>query len=146
MKCPRCQHENRPTAKFCEDCANPLNGARPPTGSNAHLTTEVETLRRSLTESLAQQTATSEILRVISSSPTNLQPVLDNIAGNAARVCGAYDAAVLLREGDAVRRVAHHGPIAITAYDVSPIRCGLVAHRGMIGTRTFHDTDVLEYA
>jgi ATP-dependent DNA ligase len=33
MKCPRCQHENRPTARFCEDCANPLNGASPTTGS-----------------------------------------------------------------------------------------------------------------
>src|SRR5262245_41993318 len=143
MKCPRCQHENRPTAKFCEDCANPLNGASPPPGSNAHLTTEVETLRRALTESLAQQTATSEILRVISSSSTNLQPVLDNIAGNAARVCGAYDAAVLLREGDAVRRVAHHGPIAITAYDVRPIRSGFVAHRAILERRPIHVHDIL---
>ena len=69
---------------------------------------------RSLTESREQQTATAEILRVISSSPTNLQPVLDAIATNAALVCHAYDAVVFLREGDRLRTAAHYGPITIT--------------------------------
>jgi hypothetical protein len=43
---------------------------------------------------LERQTATSEILRVIASSPTELQPALDAIAENAARVCGANDAVI----------------------------------------------------
>ena len=72
-----------------------------------------EALKREA-EALDQQTTTSEILRVISRSPTNLQPVLDAIATNAALVCDAYDAIVFLREGDHLRTAAHYGPITIT--------------------------------
>jgi GAF domain-containing protein len=64
-----------------------------------------------LKESLEQQTATSEILGVIASSPTDLQPVLNVVAENAVRVCGAEDASIRLVEGDVLRLVAHHGPI-----------------------------------
>jgi GAF domain-containing protein/anti-sigma regulatory factor (Ser/Thr protein kinase) len=64
-----------------------------------------------LKESLEQQTATSEILGVIASSPTDIQPVLDTIAENAARVCGSYDAVIRLLEGDVLRLVAHYGPV-----------------------------------
>jgi hypothetical protein len=74
----------------------------------------VRDLEKRLAEALEQQKATSEILRVISRSPTNLQPVLDAIATNAALVCDAYDAVVFLREGDRLRTAAHYGPITIT--------------------------------
>src|SRR5262245_32263141 len=94
-------------------------------------------------EALDRQTATSEILGLISQSPTDVQPVLDGIATNAARVCGAYDATVLLREGEFVRRVAHHGPIAITAYDVRPIRSGFTANRAILERRPIHVHDIL---
>src|SRR5207253_7720909 len=67
---------------------------------NARLFQELEARNRDLTEALEQQTATSEILRVISSSPTDLRPVIKAIAANAAPLCDAYDARVLRVEGD----------------------------------------------
>ncbi|HMF48576.1 MAG TPA: hypothetical protein VK603_08035, partial [Candidatus Saccharimonadales bacterium] len=54
----------------------------------------VQSLRRELADLLDQQAATSEILRVIASSPTDVQPVLDAVAENAARLCGASDALI----------------------------------------------------
>ena len=66
-------------------------------------------LFQELKESLEQQTATSEILGVIASSPTEIQPVLDTIAQSAARVCGSDDATIRLIEGDTVSLVAHYG-------------------------------------
>ena len=57
-------------------------------------------LFQELKESLEQQTATSEILGVIASSPTDIQPVLDAVAENAARLCDASDASDLPCEGD----------------------------------------------
>ena len=60
-------------------------------------------LFQELKESLEQQTATSEILGVIASSPTDIQPVLDVVAENAARLCECYDASIRLVEGDVHR-------------------------------------------
>src|ERR1022692_4620137 len=63
-------------------------------------------------EALDQQTAISEILRVISSSPTDVQPVLDAIAERAARLCDASSASMYLTDGDTLRHLASHSRAA----------------------------------
>ncbi|MGH8694272.1 MAG: GAF domain-containing protein, partial [Burkholderiales bacterium] len=67
---------------------------------NARLLTELESRSRDLSKSLEQQTATSEILRVISSSPTDVQPVFDAIARSALRLIGGHSAGVARRADD----------------------------------------------
>jgi GAF domain-containing protein/CheY-like chemotaxis protein len=67
---------------------------------NARLLSELQTKNADLTEALEQQTATSEILRVISSSPTDVQPVFDTIAHNARRLCEAGSAQVVRYDGE----------------------------------------------
>src|SRR4029453_17877996 len=78
---------------------------------NVRLFTELQASNRELTESLEQQTATSEILGVIASSPTDVQPVLDVMARSAARLCAAEDAGIFRLDGDALCLIAHHGPL-----------------------------------
>src|SRR5262245_40002916 len=106
MQCPRCQQENPPQANFCLECGAPLRDAIGTEGSYAELRAEIGALRRSLGESHEQQTATSEILRVISSSPNDIRPVLKAVVENAARLCEADDAQVLSVDGDLLRRTA----------------------------------------
>jgi hypothetical protein len=80
-----------------------------------------------LRTALEQQTATSEILRVISSSPTDLQRVLDAVSESVARLCAASDAQLLLVEGGSMRssgrfRVApRHRPERAPALEPRPV-------------------------
>src|SRR4030095_10387964 len=69
---------------------------------NVRLFKELGDRNRDLREALEHQTATSEVLGIISRSPTDVQPVLDAIVESAARVCGIDDLALRLREGDAL--------------------------------------------
>ena len=64
---------------------------------------ELQDVNRQLTQALEQQTATSEILQAIAGSQTDVQPVLDMMAENAARLCEADDAQILRLEGDVLR-------------------------------------------
>src|SRR5262245_51393853 len=77
---------------------------------NARLFDEVQARTRDLSESLEQQTATSEVLRVISNSPGELEPVFETMLENATRLCEAPFGNLFLREGDAFRAVAVHAP------------------------------------
>jgi signal transduction histidine kinase len=72
---------------------------------------ETEARNHDLAESLAQQAATSEILRVIASSPTDLQPVLNTVVENAARICEANDALIYRFDGRRFEGVAEYGPL-----------------------------------
>jgi GAF domain-containing protein len=80
---------------------------------NTRLLNELHQRTDDLSESLEQQTASSEILSVISGSPTVVQPVLDAIVRTAVTLCASYDAVILLRDGDDLRIAAHHGPMRL---------------------------------
>jgi two-component system, NtrC family, sensor kinase len=77
---------------------------------NVRLFEEVQARTRELSEALEQQTATSEVLRVISSSPGNLEPVFKAILENATHICEAEFGNLLLYDGDKFRRVALYNP------------------------------------
>jgi GAF domain-containing protein len=99
-------------------------------------------LFQELKESLEQQTATGEILGVIASSPTDLQPVLDAISQNAARVCGADDATIRLLEGDEVILAAHYGTIP-PGMARRPLTWRAPPNEAILQRRTVHIPDVL---
>jgi len=102
-------------------------------------------LFRELKESLEQQTATSEILGVIASSPTDLQPVLDVVAANAARLCGSDDAQIYRVETDIMRKAASYGaiPSARIVGETRPILRGTVSGRAIIDRQTIHIADMM---
>jgi two-component system NtrC family sensor kinase len=160
MRCPRCQHENRPQATFCEECAGPLNAASPTAQSYADLKTEVETLRQALTEAVEQQKAaaelvqtrnrelaeaheqqmaTAEVLQVISRSPTDLGPVFNAVAESAARLCGASDVGIYRRDGETLSLMAAYGTGGTPKL---PLSRGVPSGRAVLDRGTVHVPDV----
>ena len=99
-------------------------------------------LFQELKESLEQQTATSEILGVIASSPTDVQPVLDTIADSAARLCSADDASIRIVEGDILRLMIHKGSIPFFMTGELPITRGSVAGRAVMDNELIHIEDL----
>ena len=167
MKCPRCHQENPAQASFCMACGAGLSarakrgkvGGAPssrrtrPTSEGAQVQDlekrladalgQLQTRDRELAEAQEQQRATSEILGVISRSPTDIQPVLDTVAKSAAHLCEAYDTSIFRLDGDRLRRVAHHGPIpaGVIGEFTLPLVRGSFAGRSVLDGRIVHMAD-----
>ena len=109
---------------------------------NVRLFKELQERNRDLTEALEQQTATSKILRVIASSPTDIKPVLDVVTENAARLCNAVDAQIWRVEGDRVQFAAQYGSIPSARIEEGrPIIRGVAGGRAILDRETIHIPD-----
>ena len=105
------------------------------------VTEQLESRERELAEAAEQQTATSEILGVIASSPTDIQPVLDVVAENAARLCDAKDALIYRVDGDTLQQVALYGLIPFGQRPL-PFTRGTPTGRAVIDRQTIHLHDL----
>ncbi|MEP6983894.1 MAG: GAF domain-containing protein, partial [Sphingomicrobium sp.] len=110
--------------------------------SYAGLEQKVEDRTAELRESLDQQTATAEVLRVISQSPTDVQPVLKAVVAAARRFCGAVDAIITLRDGADMVIAAHEGPLTASVGLRRPISRVSLTGRAIFDGRTIHLPDV----
>src|SRR5215510_1810819 len=104
---------------------------------------QLQTSNRERAEAQEQQAAISEILRAISTTPMDLQPVLDTIVKSAVRFCGANDATIAQLEDTHLRAAAHHGPIPIPIGLLRPVVPGSVGGRCVLERRAIHTPDVL---
>jgi GAF domain-containing protein len=95
-----------------------------------------------LKESLEQQTATSEILGVIARSPTDIRPVLDTVAENAARLCGASEALIRRIDGDVMPLVAQYGQMGFGEQNTMPLSRVSVIGRAALTRQTIHVHDL----
>src|SRR6476646_8613177 len=103
---------------------------------------EIAHARERLAEAMKQQTATSEVMRIISSSP--IQSVLDAVAENAARLCEANNAEIFRLENNLLRLVASYGeiPVNIQAREGIPANRERVIGRAVCDRRTVHVRDL----
>ena len=112
--------------------------------SYADLEQRVERRTAELREALEQQTATAEVLRVISQSPTDVQPVLKAVAGAARRFCGADDALIVLREDDEQLISTHEGSMPALLGQRIPLDRSSTTGRAAIDRQTVHVPDVAD--
>ena len=114
-----------PDRKGTSDCADEVTLSRKGTKSRSHTTrlrrtrtkataydARIDDLEKKLAEALEQQTATSEVLQVISTSPGELEPVFETMLANAVRICDAKFGVMWLCEDGGFRAIALHGPTA----------------------------------
>jgi len=92
-------------------------------------------------EALEQQTAISEVLRVISSSPTDVKPVLDAVVSRSARICEASDARIFLLDGQLLRHVAGFGDVPLTVQEI-PLSRASATGRSAIDGIAVHIPDI----
>jgi CRP-like cAMP-binding protein len=108
------------------------------------LVREVEIQAGELSEASQQQAAINEILRAISSSPSNLKSLLEAVVKNAARLCDVTDAAIMRVEGDRLRMVAKHGPLELwpIGTHTRPINRNWVNGRAVLDLKPIHVHDL----
>jgi len=151
----RYQHDHPIAHDVGGECGTPLNEPQPAPESDADLTEDVESLRRALKEAREQQAATREILRVISGSPTDAQPVFDTIVRSAVGLCDGLYGALNMFDGEMLLRPAayyNYSSRAMAAvnrmYPMRPDRHQLTG-RAILSRTVAHVPDVLndpEYA
>src|SRR5262249_45846247 len=119
---------------------------KPPKSKDA----TVRDLEEQLAEAREQQAATSEILQVISRSPTDVQPVFDTIVRSASRLCAGHWAAAMRFDGELIHQAAQHniGPAAAEFEDLFPCRPspGLPLGRAILRRQLVHIPDAVEDA
>ena len=109
---------------------------------NVRLFEEVQSKTRDLSEALVHQTGSEQILRVIASSPTSVEPVFNAIVKTTCELCDAYDAILRLKDGDQLVFSAHHGNMPINSFTV-PIHRERTAGRALLEKRSIHVHDLL---
>jgi len=110
--------------------------------SYADLEKKVEQRTHELSESLEQQTAISGILRVISNSPDDVQPVLNSVAEHAARICEAQYTEIFIVDGDVLRIVAGFGEVGRPVDEPFPLDRSTIAGRTVVDMEPIHVPDV----
>jgi len=109
---------------------------------NARLFDEVQTRTRELTKALTYQTGSANILKVIASSPTDIEPVLTAIVESACVICEAEEAHVALRDGDELVSQVQHGSVPVV-WKRQPINRQWVTGRAAVDRRPVHVHDLL---
>ena len=104
------------------------------------VTEQLESCQRELAQGIERETATGEILRVIASSPTDLQPVLDAVAENAARLCDSNDAQLRLIDGNILCLVASYG--SLPTPEIKTLTRQNVTGRAVIDRQMIHIHDL----
>ncbi|MFZ1151391.1 MAG: GAF domain-containing protein, partial [Xanthobacteraceae bacterium] len=122
--------------------AKTLKAARHSTSSASSQETEVARLTRKLHEAQEQQTATAEVLKIISASPAELQPVLEVVARSAARFCEADDVTIFELDGQELRTAAHWGTVPQEIGVRFPCTRGSVNGRSVIDRKPVHVIDL----
>jgi signal transduction histidine kinase len=103
---------------------------------------EIRAARDAAEAALERQTATADILKVIASSPIDVQPVLEAVVKAAVRFCGATDAMIQLRDGDSVVSRAHEGPLTYSAGVRRSLDRSAAGGRAIVDGRTCHLPDI----